>query len=245
MMKGNIFVAGASGVIGRGLCRLLVADGWTVVGTTRSADKAPMLKEIGVEPAIVDVFDAPRLLEIVAKAQPDIVIHQLTDLPPALDPTKMTAALIRNARIREVGTQNLVAAAVAAGASRMIAQSLAFVYAPGPQPYPEEAPLCLDDPDYGMTARAVASLEQQVLAAPLTGIILRYGKLYGPGTGFDLAPSGGPVHVDDAADAARKAVTHGSEGIYNIAEDDGSVCIRKAAEILGWTPGFRIDERTA
>ena len=97
----------------------------------------------------------------------------------------MAEALVRNARLREVGTRNLVAAAVAAGAKRMVAQSLAFVYAPGPMPYREDAPLCLDDPVFGETARAVASLEQQVLAAPLTGIVLRYGKLYGPGTGFD------------------------------------------------------------
>ena len=99
----------------------------------------------------------------------------------------------------------------------------------------------LDDPAYGETARAVASLEQQVLAAPFTGIVLRYGKLYGPGTGFDLPPSGGPLHVDDAADAARRALTLGEAGIYNIAEDDGSVSIRKAAAALGWAPGFRLD----
>jgi nucleoside-diphosphate-sugar epimerase len=154
----------------------------------------------------------------------------------------MAEALVRNARLREIGTRNLVAAAVAAGAKRMVAQSLAFVYAPGPTPYREDAPLCLDDPLYGETARAVASLEQQVLAAPLAGIVLRYGKLYGPGTGFDLPASGGPVHVDDAADAARRALTRGETGVFNIAEDDGAVSIRKAADALGWVPGFRLDE---
>ena len=240
----RVFVAGASGAIGRRLCPLLVDEGWSVVGTTRSLKKAPILRDIGVEPAIVDVFDEALLLEIIRKAQPEIVVHQLTDLPPALDPKKMAEALARNARLREIGTRNLVSAAVAAGVKRMVAQSLAFVYAPGPMPYREDALLNLDEPGVGETARAVASLEQQVLAAPLTGIVLRYGKLYGPGTGFDLPTSHGPLHVDDAADAARRALTRGEAGVYNIAEEDGTVSIKKAADALGWVPGFRLDEQT-
>jgi len=241
-MKRRIFIAGASGAIGRRLCRLLVDEGWSVVGTTRSLTRAPLLRDLGVEPVVVDVFDAALLLDVVRKAEPEIVVHQLTDLPPALDPAKMADALVRNARLREIGTRNLVAAAAAAGVKRMVAQSLAFVYAPGPMPYREDAPLMLDDPAYGETTRAVASLERQVLAAPLTGIVLRYGKLYGPGTGFDLAPSGSPLHVDDAADAARRALTRGEAGLYNIAEDDGTVSIKKATEALGWAPGFRLDK---
>jgi nucleoside-diphosphate-sugar epimerase len=243
--QGNkrILVAGASGAIGRRLCRLLVEDGWQVTGTTRSSDKAAVLRAIGVAPAIVDVFDETTLRQVVMEAQPDIVIHQLTDLPPALDPAKMATAQTRNARIREIGTRNLLAAAIAADAKRMIAQSIAFAYAPGPLPYHEEWPLNSDALDpAGLSARAVASLEQQVLQAPLTGIILRYGKFYGPGTGFDDPPSGGPVHVDAAADAARRAVTRGRTGIYNIAEDDGTISSRRAAIELGWNPDFRIDE---
>lgn len=241
-MKKRIFVAGASGAIGRRLCRLLVNEGWSVIGTTRSLEKVPMLRDLGVEPEIVDVFNEALLLEIVRKAEPEVVVHQLTDLPPALDPAKMAEALVRTDRLREIGTRNLVGAAVAAGVQRMVAQSLAFVYAPGPMPYREDAPLNLDDPVFGATARAVASLEQQVLAAPLTGIVLRYGKLYGPGTGFDLPASDGPLHVDDAADAARRALTRGETGVYNIAEDDGAVSINKAADALRWVPGFRLDE---
>lgn len=238
----RILVAGASGVIGRKLCRLLIHDGWSVVGTTRSVEKAMMLRGIGVEPAIVDVFDEGLLLQIVCKAQPDIVIHQLTELPPALDPAKMAEARVRNARIREIGTHNLVAAAQAAGVKRVVAQSIAFAYAPGPTPYREDAPLNLDDPDFGLTARAVASLERQVLSGPFEGIVLRYGKLYGPGTGFDRPSSGGPLHVDAAADAARLAVTRGKAGVYNIAEDDGTVSSNKAVRSLGWNPEFRADE---
>ncbi|MHB1246261.1 MAG: NAD-dependent epimerase/dehydratase family protein [Sulfuriferula sp.] len=240
-MNKNIFVAGAGGAIGRRLCPLLIQDGWVVTGTTRSVEKAAALRAMGVTPVIVDVFDAQALLDIVCSAQPAVVIHQLTDLPPALDPAKMPEARIRNARLREIGTRHLVAAAVAAGARRMVAQSLAFVYAPGPLPYHEDAPLNLNDPDAGLTARAVASLEQQVLGAPLEGIVLRYGKLYGPGTGFDKPSAGGPLHVDDAADAARRAVTNGHTGIYNIAEEDGTVAIDKAVAGLGWRPGFRYD----
>ena len=239
----RVLVAGASGAIGRRLCRLLVEDGWHVTGTTRSPDKAAALRAIGVEPAIVDVFDEQLLYSVVVEARPEVVVHQLTDLPPALDPARMPAALVRNARIRDVGTRNLIAAAVAAGVMRMVAQSIAFAYAPGPLPYDESAPLNVDAPDpAGLSARGVASLEQQVLRAPLDGIVLRYGKFYGPGTGFDRPPNGGPVHVDAAADAARRAVTRGRPGIYNIAEEDGTVSCRRAAAELGWRPDFRIDE---
>ncbi|MES2364256.1 MAG: NAD(P)-dependent oxidoreductase [Pseudomonadota bacterium] len=240
-MNKNIFVAGAGGAIGRRLCPLLIQDGWSVTGTTRSTGKAAALRAMGVTPVIVDVFDAQALLDSVCAAQPAMVIHQLTDLPPALDPAKMPEARIRNARLREIGTRHLVAAAIAAGAQRMVAQSLTFIYAPGPLPYHEDAALNLNDPDAGLTARAVASLEQQVLGAPLEGIVLRYGKLYGPGTGFDKPFSGGSLHVDDAADAARRAVTSGHTGIYNIAEEDGTVAIAKAMAGLGWRPGFRYD----
>jgi nucleoside-diphosphate-sugar epimerase len=231
--KQRILLAGASGAVGRRLCRLLVADGWHVTGTTRSEEKAAALRALDVAPIVVDVFDAERLHKVVVEAQPSIIIHQLTDLPPGLDPAQMEAARIRNTRLREIGTRNLLAAAVAAHATRVIAQSIAFAYAPGPQPYDEDAPLNAD-------AHGVASLEQQVLHAPLEGIVLRYGKFYGPATGFDTPPRGGPLHVDAAADAARLAITRGLPGIYNIAEDDGTVSISKAVVELGWEPNFRI-----
>jgi nucleoside-diphosphate-sugar epimerase len=241
-VTGPILVAGAGGAVGRRLCLLLVADGWRVIGTTRRAEKASALRGIGVEPAIVDVFDETTLREVVAAARPEIVVHQLTDLPPGLDPAKMAGARVRNARIRELGTRNLVAAAVDAGARRMIAQSIAFAYAPGPMPYREGSPLNVSDPgDDGLSARAVASLEQQVLRAPLEGIVLRYGRFYGPRTGFEGPRQGTPLHVDAAADAARRAVTRGAAGIYNVAEDDGTVSSRKARDGLGWSPDFRID----
>jgi len=239
----RVFVAGASGAIGRRLCRLLVDDGYEVVGTTRSPDKTAALQAIGVHPVIVDVFDESALRRAVADARADVVIHQLTDLPPALDPTKMAEARIRNARIREVGTRNLVAAAVAGGVKRMVAQSIAFAYAPGPMPYREDSPLdvAAADAANAMSARAVASLEQQVLSASFVGIVLRYGRLYGPGTGFDAPRGDGSVHVDAAAGAARRAMTRGKPGIYNIAETGSTISSLKAEQEFGWSAGFRID----
>lgn len=226
----RILVAGASGVIGRLLCSLLVEDGWRVTGTTRSPEKATGLRAIGVEPIVVDVFEESALHSVVTRARPNIVVHQLTDLPPGLDPTKMAEGRVRNARVRDIGTRNLIAAAAASGAKRMVAQSIAFAYASGPMPYHEDSPLNVD---------SIANFEQQVLNAPFIGIVLRYGKLYGPGTGFDSSPSGGPVHVEAAADAARRAVTRGEAGVYNVVEDDGTVSSQKAADELGWNSDFR------
>lgn len=231
-MKGRIFVAGALGVIGRPLCRLLVADGWQVTGSTRSKDKKAELESLGVRPAIIDVFDLDGLADDVAKAAPEIVIHQLTDLPDVNDPALMAAARARNNRIRIEGTRNLISASIVAGATRFIAQSIAFAYAPGPLPFTEKPPL---DPN----ASGVISLENQVLNnAAFTGIVLRYGRLYGPGTWAATPPKDGSLHIDEAADAARLAVTTGLAGIYNIAEEDGFVSAAKAHAELGWKPGF-------
>jgi nucleoside-diphosphate-sugar epimerase len=239
----RVFVAGAAGAIGRVLCHLLVADGHFVAGTTRSAAKVEFLRGLGVEPVLVDVFDAAALRQALLDARPTIVIHQLTDLPQTRTPEAMSAAFARNARLREVGTRNLVEAAIAGGVARMIVQSVAFAYAPGPQPYDETCPLNVasTDPNAATTARGVASLEQQVLKAPFDGVVLRYGRLYGPGTWFTAAPPlGTAVHVEAAADAARRAVSQGQAGIYNVAEEDGTVSCAKAHRELGWDPGFRI-----
>ena len=238
----RIFVAGAGGAVGRRMCRLLVEDGYTVVGTTRKPERVEALKATGILPVVVDVFDSEALRSVVVEAKPNIVVHQLTDLPPGLDPKLMADARVRNARLREVGTRNLVAAAISAQVERVVAQSIAFAYAPGPRPYDESAPLDVASTDdtAAQTARAIASLEQQILSGPFVGIVLRYGKLYGPGTGFDAPPSGGPLHVDAAADAARRAIDVGQSGVYNVAEEDGFVSCAKARTILRWTPTFRI-----
>jgi len=239
-MAKRIFLAGASGAIGRRLAPLLVANGWHVVGSTRSKSKAPLLIELGVEPAVVDVFDAATLRHLLAEIKPEVVIHQLTDLPYALEENMMTAALVRNARIRDEGTRNLAATAVDAGAQRLIAQSISFIYADGPKPHQESDPLLpVTHPVYEKTVQCVMSLERQVAEAPLDGIVLRYGLLYGPGTGFDRAVAAGSVHVDAAAKAAELAVTLGQRGIYNVAETDGAVSSDRAIKSFGWDAAWR------
>ena len=239
-MTKRIFLAGASGAIGRRLAPLLLANGWHVIGSTRSGSKVPQLKTIGVEPVVVDVFDAASLQQLLAETQPEIVIHQLTDLPYALEESQMTAALVRNARLRDEGTRNLIAAAMHSGAKRLIAQSISFIYEDGPIPHQESDPLLpVTHPVYGETVQGVMSLEHQVMEAPLDGIVLRYGLLYGPGTGFDHAIAPGSVHVDAAAKAAELAVTRGQRGIYNVAETDGTTSSDKAIESFGWNAGWR------
>lgn len=239
-MADCLFLAGATGAIGRRVAPLFVAAGWRVVGTTRSSDKAPMLRELGVEPVVVDVFDAAALRAALEAVRPQVVMHQLTDLPPGLDPARMAEASQRNARIRDEGTRNLVAAAVAADVRRIVAQSIGFAYADGPLPHSEDDPLDSDfDGPRGVSLRGVASLERQVLQAPLEAVVLRYGRLYGPGTGFDAAAGAAPVHVDAAARAAELAVLRGKTGIYNIAEDDGTLACDKAKRELGWSADWR------
>ncbi len=232
----RIFLAGATGVIGRRLVPLLVAAGHHVTGTTRSAEKAAALTAAGAQPCVVDVYDAAALTQAVVLARPDVVIHQLTDLPQVLDPAAMAQALARNARLRVEGTANLITAMLAAKASRLIVQSIAFAYAPGPEPHGEDDPLNAG----GVSADAVVTMERMATATPgLAGLVLRYGRLYGPGTWAARPDGKGFIHVDAAARAALLAVTHGAPGVYNIAEDDGAVSIVKARTALGFDPAFR------
>ena len=240
-MSKCIFLAGASGAIGRRLSPMLVESGYWVVGSTRSKDKEELLRKMGVAPVVVNVFDADELRDCLAQVKPEVVIHQLTDLPYALEESKMKDAPERNARLRDEGTRNLAAAAIGAGAKRMIAQSISFIYDEGTPPYDETCPLLtVTHPVYGRTAAGVRSLEQQVLEAPIEGIVLRYGFFYGPGTGFDAPVAPGSVHVDAAARAAQLVVTQGKPGIYNIAEMDGPVLCDKAVADFGWDPSWRI-----
>jgi nucleoside-diphosphate-sugar epimerase len=174
----RIFVAGASGVIGSRLVPLLVADGHKIAGMTRSPGKAGMLRELGADPVICDVFDAGALARAVAAFAPDIVVHQLTDLPD--DASDIAAFSERNNRIRGEGTRNLLAAATAAAAGPVIAQSISW-----------ELP--------GQIGRAAtAEHERAVLQAG--GVVIRYGQFYGPGTYYETDPPPPPrVHVDNAA----------------------------------------------
>ena len=239
----RVFLAGASGVIGQRLTPLLIAAGHEVTGTTRSDGKAEALKGQGAQAVVVDVFDRKALRDAAVDARPEVVIHQLTDLPQLFDPERRAESLQRNARLRIEGTANLVTAAQAAGARRLISQSIAFIYADGPEPHAESDPLAVAEGGdlSALTARGVRALEDATLHTPgIDGIVLRYGRLYGPGTWFSAPTGRGPLHVDAAAQAALLAVTRGGPGIYNIAEDDGAVTIDKARRDLGFDPAFRI-----
>jgi nucleoside-diphosphate-sugar epimerase len=231
----KVFLAGASGVVGRRLTVLLRQAGHEVAGTTRSEAKAAALAAIGAVPVLVDAYDADKLKLAVYAVQPDVIIHQLTDLPQVIDPNTLPAALEANARLRISGTRNLVDAALTNNVRRLIAQSIAFAYAPG------DAPLTEDHPT-NPTQTGVIALEQAVTQTPgIDGIVLRYGRFYGPGTWTEVANGAAPLHVDAAAQAALLALTHGRPGVYNIAEDDGAVSTEKAKRGLGFDASFRMN----
>src|ERR1700730_9318489 len=208
---------------------------------TRNPAKTEMLRALGVTPIVVDVLDADALTQAVAAARPEVVIHQLTDLPSAPGTPGYPAAQVANRALRITGTRNLMQAAKAAGVRRAIAQSIAFVYAPGEGARTEDDPLELTAEGVRqLTVQGIAALEREVLQTQgIDGVVLRYGYLYGPDTWYDAPPKPPSVHVDAAAHAALLAVNRGA-GVYNIAEDDGAVSSAKAKRELGFDPAFRM-----
>jgi nucleoside-diphosphate-sugar epimerase len=242
----RVFVAGATGAIGRKLLPLLAMGGHEVVGMTRSEERTALIRELGGEPVVADAFDAERVKTVVAEARPEVVVHELTDIPRAVDPRRFEEQFQRNNRLRREGTRNLVEAARAAGARRIVAQSIAFVYVPAGRLHVEEDPLSVAAGD---VVAAVADLEDAVLRADgIEGVVLRYGYFYGPGTSyapdgaqaellrrrrFPIVGDGGGVfsfiHVDDAARATVTALDHGAPGAYNIVDDD-------PAPVREWLP---------
>ena len=238
--SGRVLVAGATGVVGRRLVPLLLEGGYEVVGTTRSLERAAELRRAGVSPVLLDAFDREAAVAAVAAAHPDVLIHQLTDLSGGFAPDQRAETLARNARLRIEGTRNLVVAALAAGVRRLIAQSIVWVYAPGPEPHVESDSLDLAATGArATTVEGVVALERAVRESPpIEGVVLRYGWLYGPGASAE--PAGRPgVHVDAAAQAAVLAIEHGAPGAYNIAEPSPLASIDKARRELGWSPAFR------
>ncbi len=235
----RVFVAGASGVLGRELVALLVAEGHDVSGTTRRSERARDLTSMGARAVVVDAFDRTALVEAVTAFRPDVVVHQLTDLGSIRRGGPFPEEVVRaNARLRDEGTRNLVDAALAAGARRLVAQSIAWIYADGGEPHVEDDPLIADDPSASMTVRGIHALERRVLGERrLEGVVLRYGRFYGPGT-WTLGPAEPPtVAVAAAARATVLAVTHGAPGVYNIVDDDGPASNGRARHELGWSPG--------
>lgn len=188
----RIFLAGATGLIGARLLPLMTAEGHEVAAMTRTAAKIDGLRGSGVTPVLCDVYDAAALVAAAEAFRPEVVMHQLTDLPDDLE--RLGDFLPANARIRSEGTRNLLAAARAAGASRVVAQSIAWPGGP-----------------------VVEAHEAEVLAAK--GTVLRYGQFYGPGTFYEVdpPPQGPTIHIDAAA-RATMAFLSGPPGVFTIAD---------------------------
>src|SRR5256714_1210810 len=181
----RVFVAGASGAIGRRLVPSLVEAGHDVTGMTRSADKPEALRAAGAEPVVCDAGDAGAVRDAVARAKRGVVVHQLTAIPPAFNPRRMAEEFAPTNRLRTDGTRHLLDAAAAAGARRVVAQSVAFAYAPTDGwVKTEDDELFLDAPEaFRSTVEAIHTLETAVLGAgDLEGVVLRYGFFYGLGT---------------------------------------------------------------
>ena len=181
----RVFLAGASGVIGRPLIAALVGAGHEVTGMTRREERRAEIDAAGAVGVVCDVFDSEALTATVSAARPEVVVHELTALPAKLD-VREKGVYDANNRIRTEGTRNLVAAAQAAGARRMVAQSIAFVYAPVGGPVKsEEDPVMEAEGEFGAAVAAAMELERRVTEAEgIEGLVLRYGFFYGPGSSY-------------------------------------------------------------
>jgi nucleoside-diphosphate-sugar epimerase len=233
----RVFLAGGSGAIGRRLIPQLRRAGHSVVATTRADQKLETLWDLGAEPVVLDALDAAAVGEAVAKAEPDVIIHQMTALAGVADLRHFDRTFAQTNQLRTLGTANLLAAARAAGVRRFIAQS--FTGWPnertgGPVKTEDDA----FDPNPPKNQReslaAIQQLERAVVEAPLEGVVLRYGLLYGPGASEEMVTlmrkrqmpvvgDGGGIwsltHVDDAASAAVAALSRG-RGVYNVVDDE-------------------------
>lgn len=258
----KVFVAGATGAIGRPLVRDLLADGHEVVALTRTAARAEQVRAMGAQPAIADALDRDAVVGAVRAARPDAIIHQLTAIPSFGNPRRLDTAFAQTNRLRTEGTDNLLAAAEAAGTQRFIAQSFgAFAYARTGTGLKTEHDELEPTPPKGQRAvmDAIKYLEARVLAAPLTAAVLRYGGFYGPGTNVSgpdsdvvvalrkrampIVGNGGGVwsfiHSDDAASATVAALDEWATGVFNVCDDEPALVrdwLPALAEAVGAQP---------
>jgi 2-alkyl-3-oxoalkanoate reductase len=255
----KVFVAGATGVIGRALVPQLVAAGHEVVGMTKSASKQDLVRGLGARPVVADALDPDAVAQAMASVEPEVIVHELTALSGKLSvrfvrhPERSAASIMTN-RLRTEGTDHLLASGRAVGAQRFVAQSIAaFRFGQTGGPLQTEAdPLDPDPPAALRTGQAaILHVEQAVTTIEWgEGLALRYGAFYGPGTGFSLAPDavmaaairkrrfplvggGGGVwsfvHIEDAAAATAAAVERGRPGMYNVLDDE-------PAPVREWLP---------
>lgn len=263
----KIFVAGATGALGKALIPQLVANGHEVVGMTRSEGKADLVRSLGAQPVVADALDPEAVGRAVSEAAPEAIVHQLTALE-SLDPRHFDRSFALTNRLRTEGTDHLLSAGRAAGVRRFVAQSYAgwpFARTGGPVKS-EDDPLDPDPPEsFRNTLAAIRYLEDAVAGADWTdGIVLRYGGFYGPGTGFATNPPGEQteairkrrfpivgdgagvwsfIHIADAAAATVSAVEHGPPGVYNVVDDEPapvSEWLPVAAEALGAKRPMRV-----
>ena len=257
----RVFVAGANGAVGRRLVPMLLASGHQVTGTTTSQERADAVRAMGATPVVVDGLDTAGIGEAVARAEPDAIIHEMTALSGTPDFRHFDRWFALTNRLRTEGTENLLAAAMATGVKRFVAQSFTgwSNSREGSWIKTEDDPL---DPnpvkEQTETLAAIKFLERAVLEAPLEGIVVRYGGLYGPGSSetlgtilrkrmFPIIGNGAGMvsstHVDDAASGTIAALERGHRGIYNIVDDDPAPSrefIPAIAEALGAPKPLRI-----
>jgi len=245
----RVFLAGATGAVGRRLVPQLVAAGHDVTATTTSTAKVDLLRGLGATPVVVDGLDAVAVGEAVARAQPDAIVHQMTALSGGTDLRRFDRAFATTNELRTKGTENLLDAARAAGVERFVAQSYAgWPSAPTGGALVTEAEPLDPEPAPGQreTHAAIRFLERAVTEAPLTGVVLRYGSFYGPGATdpmIDLlrkrrVPMVGDgagvwswIHLDDAASATVAVLDRDARGIYNVVDDE-------PAPVAEWLPAL-------
>jgi nucleoside-diphosphate-sugar epimerase len=264
----KVFVAGATGALGRVLVPQLVAGGHEVAGMTRTPSKKGLLRSLGARPVVADALDPDAVARAVAEAEPEVIVHQLTALSGSLDLRHIDRAFGETNRLRTEGTDHLLAAGRAVGARRFVAQSFAgWPSARTGGPVKTEADPFDPTPPAALKTMldAIRHLEDAVTGATWTeGVVLRYGGFYGPGTSFSLKPEGEHVtairqrkfplvgsgagmwsfiHIEDAATATVAAIEHGERGIYNVVDDEPapvSAWLPVAAETLGAKPPRRL-----
>jgi nucleoside-diphosphate-sugar epimerase len=248
----RIFIAGATGALGRPLLRMLRERGHEVAGTTRNSEKTELLRELGAEPIVCDALDAAAVHDAVGRWRPEVVVNQLTALSAPFNPRRYTQWLEPTNRLRSEGTRNLAQAAASAGSRLLVSQSVAFAYRwDGNALRTEDEPLFDADMGFGRAVAALRDLEQRTLMTPgLDGVVLRYGYFYGPGTSYasdgDVAqlvrrrrfPVVGDgtgqfsfIHIEDAASATTAAIEQGTPGTFNVVDDD-------PAEMRAWLPCY-------
>jgi nucleoside-diphosphate-sugar epimerase len=255
-----VLVAGAAGVIGGPLIKLLTAAGHEVTALTRSEAKQFLLRDAGAEPVACDALNSEALRSAAVAAHPQVVVNLLTALPRRISPRQIGRDLAATNRLRSEGARNLMAAVAAAGAAHVVAQSVAFAYAPddsavgtaGGALRREQDPLYGNAPGgFALAVAAIAELERVTRGSPETrGVVLRYGFCYGPGTSyavdgsiaadvrrrrFPVVGDGSGVfsfiHVEDAARATLAAIDRRAEGVYNIVDDEPTA-------MAEWLPAY-------